>query len=93
MIVMVLEKVSASVRGELTRWLIQPRTGVFVGNVSARVRDKLWEKAASAKKGGAAILIYSDDTEQGFSVRSHGDTSRTMTDFEGLILPKVPVKG
>ena len=93
MVVMVLERVSASVRGELTRWLIQPRTGVFVGNISARVRQKLWEKATSAKKGGAAILIYSDDTEQGFSVCSHGDTSRTMTDFEGLILPKVPVKG
>ena len=51
MIVMVLERVTPSLRGELTRWLIQPKTGVFVGRVSARVRDLLWEKIASAKKG------------------------------------------
>ncbi|MBA3516457.1 MAG: type I-E CRISPR-associated endoribonuclease Cas2, partial [Rhizobiales bacterium] len=31
MVVMMLERVSPSLRGELTRWLIEPKTGVFVG--------------------------------------------------------------
>ena len=31
MVVMVLEKVPVSLRGELTRWLIEPHPGVFVG--------------------------------------------------------------
>ena len=41
MVVMLMEKVPKSVRGELTRWLIELRSGVFVGNISALVRDKL----------------------------------------------------
>ncbi len=91
MTVMVLERVTPSLRGELTRWLIQPKTGVFVGRVSARVRDLLWEKIANAKKGGAALLIYQDATEQGFSIRTAGRTSKTIEDFDGLLLPKTPI--
>ena len=92
MIVMILERVTPSLRGELTRWLIQPKAGVFVGRLSARVRDRLWERVVKAlRKTDAATMIYSDNTEQGFSVRSCGDPSRVMTDFEGLFLPKTPV--
>jgi hypothetical protein len=39
-------------------------------------------------RSGAAVMICSADTEQGFSIRSLGDTSRVMADFEGLVLPK-----
>ncbi len=49
---MILEKVPVSLRGELTRWLIEPHAGVFVGHVNARVRDKLWEKCCQAKRTG-----------------------------------------
>ena len=44
MVVIILEKVSPALRGELTRWLIEPHPGVFVGHVSGMVRDRLWEK-------------------------------------------------
>ncbi len=43
MIAMILESVALSLRGELTRWLLEPQAGVFVGNISAMVRHKLWE--------------------------------------------------
>jgi CRISPR-associated protein Cas2 len=86
MIVLILERVTPSLRGELTRWLIQPKTGVFVGRVSARVRDLLWKRVAGSVRKGAAILIHSDDTEQGFAIRSLGDTGRLIEDFEGLYL-------
>ncbi len=43
MIVLILEKVPTSLRGELTRWLLELKAGVFVGKVSAMVRDRLWE--------------------------------------------------
>lgn len=91
MVVMILERVTPSLRGELTRWLIQPKTGVFVGRLPARVRDLLWERVARSLKKGAATLIYSDSTEQGFSVRILGDPSKIMTDFEGLFLPRTPI--
>ena len=90
MVVMILERVTPSLRGELTRWLIQPKTGVFVGHISARIRDLLWDRVTSAKRGGAALLVYQDTTEQGFSIRTAGRTSKTIEDFEGLFLPKTP---
>jgi len=88
---MILERVSPSLRGELTRWLIQPKTGVFVGHTSARVRELLWQRVDRSVKGGAAILIYDSNNEQGFSIRTTGDTRRLIVDFEGLLLPKSPL--
>jgi len=91
MVVLILERVTPSLRGELTRWLIQPKTGVFVGRIPARVRDLLWERVGRSLRKGAATMIHSDDTEQGFSVRVLGDPSKVVTDFEGLFLPRTPV--
>ena len=48
MVILLLERVSPSLRGELTRWLLEPKAGVFVGNVSALVREKLWTKACKS---------------------------------------------
>ena len=86
MIAMIIERVPASLRGELTRWLLEPRAGVFVGEVSALVRDKLWELAEDKARGGDGILIHSSDTEQGFAVRSFGVPDRDVVDFDGLSL-------
>jgi CRISPR-associated protein Cas2 len=86
MVVILLEKVPKSVRGELTRWLLELRPGVFVGNVSALVREKLWEMICQKLKGGAATLLHSAVSEQGFTIRTHGASDRTIRDFEGLSL-------
>ena len=86
MVVMILEKVPTSLRGELTRWLIEPRPGVFVGHVSALVRDKLWEKCADKLGQGGMIQIWSTNTEQRFAVRSWGQTDREIVNIEGLWL-------
>jgi CRISPR-associated protein Cas2 len=86
MIAMIIERVPASLRGELTRWLLEPRAGVFVGEVSALVRDKLWELVEDKAQGGDGILIHSSDTGQGFAVRSFGVPDRDVVDFDGLSL-------
>jgi len=44
MVVMILECVPESLRGELSRWLLEPKAGVFVGTVTATVRERLWER-------------------------------------------------
>ena len=90
MVVLILERVPVGLRGELSRWMLEPKACVFVGNLSAIVRDKLWQKAARDAKGGAGTLIYTSKTEQGFSVRSFGDTTRALMDWEGLLLVHVP---
>jgi CRISPR-associated protein Cas2 len=87
MVVLILERVPVSLRGELTR---EARAGVFVGRVPTRVRDKLWEKACGTMAGGAGILIHNADNEQGFSVRFWGATNRLVVDWEGLTLIQAP---
>ncbi|WP_395143015.1 type I-E CRISPR-associated endoribonuclease Cas2e [Armatimonas sp.] len=86
MVVLILEKVPATLRGELSRWMIEPRTGVFVGQISAMVRDRLWELAVKGAKGGGITLLWSSPTEQGFQWRTFGDSKRLLIDFEGLTL-------
>ncbi len=53
MMVLVLERVPPSLRGELTRWLLELRAGVFVGTVSALVRERLWQLACERMGEGA----------------------------------------
>jgi CRISPR-associated protein Cas2 len=90
MIVLIVENAEPSLRGTLSRWMIQPQTGVFVGKLSARVRDRLWAKVTESKKAAGALLIYQATTEQGFHVRSWGKTDREPVDFEGLTLIRRP---
>jgi CRISPR-associated protein Cas2 len=90
MVVMILEKVPTSMRGELTRWLLEVKSGIFVGHVSARVRDKLWQKCCNAKRMGGVTQVWSSNNEQRFKMRMAGDTSREIVDFEGLHLIRIP---
>lgn len=90
MVVIILERVPPGLRGELTRWLLEPKSGVYVGDVSAMVRERLWERVCTGLKRGAATLVYSSDTEQGFALRNWGDTSRLVEDHDGLALVRIP---
>jgi len=87
--VIILERVPVSLRGELTRWMLEPATGVFVGRVSALVRQKLWEYACSKLKGGGGMMLYASDSEQGYSIETYGKSNRSIVDFEGLLLVRV----
>lgn len=90
MTIFVLERVPASLRGELTRWLLEPHTGVFIGRPSALVREKLWTLICDKLASGAALMICSADNEQGFTLRTSGKTARQLRDFEGLTLISRP---
>lgn len=89
MVVIVLEKVPKRLRGELSRWMLEVSTGVFVGSMSALVRDLLWEKCKEKKTVGRCCQMYRTNNEQGFAIRTHGDTTRTLVDFDGLTLVAV----
>lgn len=84
--VMILENVKPAVRGELSRWLLEPHAGVFVGHVNAMVRDRLWEKACKHCKTGGVIQIWSANNEQHFDMRIYGETRRSVVDLEGVKL-------
>jgi CRISPR-associated protein Cas2 len=66
--------------------MIEPHVNVFVGNVSARVRDKLWEMTCQGSAGGSALMVYTTNSEQGFAWRVWGAPEYQPEDFEGLML-------
>jgi len=90
MVVLILERVPVGLRGELTRWFLEPKAGVFVGKVSAMVRDRLWDKACGQAEGGGCVMIHASDNEQRYKIRTWGRTARSIEDFEGLFLVRVP---
>jgi CRISPR-associated protein Cas2 len=90
-VVIILDRVSASVRGELTRWLLELKTGIFVGTISGAVRDALWLHVCSKLKGGGGILLHNAANEQGYAIRFHGKSSRQLVDLDGLCLMQIPL--
>jgi len=91
--VIIVERASPGLRGQLTRWMLEVRAGVFVGTLSARVRLKLWELTCGRNPKGGSLLIHRARNEQGFVVHSHGDTSRSIFDMDGLLLVRRPLEG
>ncbi len=83
-----MDNAPEKLRGELTRWLLEVKAGVFVGKTSAAVREKLWEKVRQDRELSGALLIYSADTEQGFRLEMYGDPKRSVIDLDGLQLIK-----
>ena len=86
----IVERATPGLRGQLTRWMLEVRAGVFVGTLSSRVRDKLWALVKARNPKGGSLLVARAQNEQGFFVETHGDTSRQVVDIEGLCLVRKP---
>ncbi len=71
MTVFVLENVPPSLRGALSRWLIEVKAGVFVGKVSARVREELIKLCVYHAEDGTVLALWRTNTEQGFDIFSY----------------------
>lgn len=81
-----MENVPESLRGECTRYLLEIKAGVFVGSITAIVRELLWETVCARCQEGGAILIYDYPNEQGFVLEMHGNPHRKVIDLDGLSL-------
>ena len=86
MTVIAMDTAPEGVRGELTRWFLELKPGVFVGKVNVRIRDLLWERICKTEAADGAVMVYSDTNEQGFSMRVYGDPKRSVVDLEGVQL-------
>lgn len=86
------------VRGSLSRWLTEPAPGLYVGSISARVRDELWKQVTDAIGDGAAVCVHPADNEQNYTIATAGEQRRRVLDFDGLNLigfqtmPEPPVQ-
>ncbi|MFD3781211.1 type I-E CRISPR-associated endoribonuclease Cas2e [Streptomyces sp. NPDC058612] len=86
MIVIAATAVPPHLRGALSRWLLEVTPELYVGTVSARVRDELWVSVSAVCQNGSAVLAYPSDNEQGFELRTIGSQRRAPVDFDGLTL-------
>lgn len=85
MIVLVLSGVPSGLRGEVTRWLLEIAPGVFVGHLSARVRENLWKRIEGGVRQGRATLVFSVRGEQRLSFLTCGEPWEPV-DFDGIRL-------
>mgnify|MGYP000865831946 CR=1 FL=1 len=86
----ITEKVPRGLRGQLTRWMLELRAGVFIGTLSTLVGQKLWGLIQSKIKEGGAIWIRATNTEQRFQMTLSGNYNRILRNFEGLYLITIP---
>lgn len=89
MVVITLEKVPPSLRGELSRSMIEVQTGVYVGTMTAQVRDDLWNKVVQYAGSGRCTQLYHANNEQGFLIRTHGEMNRCVIEIDGYQLVAV----
>lgn len=89
MIVVSLTDCPPKVRGDLSKWLLEINTGVYVGNVNARVREELWKRICENVKDGRATMVYSTNGEQKLDFLVH-NTSWVPVDFDGIKLIRKP---
>jgi CRISPR-associated protein Cas2 len=69
----------------MTKWFMEINTGVYVGNVSSRVRNELWSRICDNIKNGQATMVYRSNGEQHMDFRVH-NTSWTPVDYDGIKL-------
>ena len=87
-----MKKATKSRRGLISRIMSEPKANVFIGNLNARIRDKLWEKVSQVWKVDS-LMIFTTNTEQGFDIRIYGAPDREIVDFDGMKLVSLYKKG
>lgn len=78
-----------SLRGDLTKWMQEIATGVYVGNFNGRVREELWKRIEGSVGNGAVTMSFSSRNEIGYdfkTIHSH----REVVYSDGLPLVRIP---
>lgn len=88
----ITENVPSSLKGELTKWMLQLKAGVFIGTLSSLVGEKLWKKVQEKQGKGGAIWVKTTNNEQRFKLSISGITNRSISNFDGLQLITYPNK-
>lgn len=84
--VVVLTNAPPRLRGRLAAWLLEVRAGVFVGDYSARTRERIWRQVEAYIEEGDAVMVWKAPTDQGFDFATVGRNRRMPVDFDGLKL-------
>ncbi len=86
MLVIVTENVPPRLRGRLGVWLVEIRAGVYVGDLSRKVREMIWSQGEAGLGEGNAVMAWSTSTESGFDFATLGKNRRMPVELDGLKL-------
>lgn len=86
MLIVVTENVPARLRGRLAVWLLEVRAGVYIGDVSRRVREMVWEQCDLMREQGNIVMAWATNSESGFDFQTLGKNRRIPIEFDGLRL-------
>lgn len=88
MTVLIFENAEESTRGQICRWMLEVKPGVFIAKISAVVREAIWKLVKEDQRIIGAILAYSAPNETGFMMEMYGQPKRSIVDMDGLQLIK-----
>jgi CRISPR-associated protein Cas2 len=86
MLVVVTEAVPSRLRGRLAIWLLEIRAGVYIGDVSRRIREMIWEQITALSEDGNVAMAWVAPNESGFDFQTYGKNRRIPVDYDGLRL-------
>jgi CRISPR-associated protein Cas2 len=86
MLVIVVENAPPRLRGRLAVWLIEIRAGVYVGDLSVKVREMIWAHIEKGIEDGNAVMVWTTNTESGFDFLTLGKNRRLPVELDGLKL-------
>lgn len=81
--VITLKKVPPYMRGDLTKWMQEIDTGVYIGNFNTKIREELWKRVKENVGEGEATISYTYRNEIGYKFETL-NTQREEIDFEGI---------
>lgn len=86
MCVVITSKVSDRITGVLQGLLWEVQEGVFVGRMSRKMLNALWQATHEELQGeGWMVYVIEDSTQEaGFFIRTSGKPSREIREKEGL---------
>lgn len=89
MTVVTLSRCPASLRGDLTKWMQEVATGVYVGNFNSRVREQLWERITQSAGSGAVTMSFAAQNEIGYDFKLK-NAQREVIYESGIPLVYIP---
>lgn len=71
MVVITMTNCPNKIRGDLSKWMLEIDTGVFVGNLNPRIRDMVWDRICENIGNGRATMAFHANNEQNLDFRIH----------------------
>jgi CRISPR-associated protein Cas2 len=70
----------------LAIWLLEVRAGVYIGEVSKRTREMIWEQLVQGCEQGNVVMAWASSHESGYEFQTIGPCRLLPVDFDGLML-------